>query len=295
MTPPRPLKCVHEGQIQQWCPRGDELLHVRDCSIHESCTRGAGRVKSCASCNDYTDGRIVLDQGGSGLGDALAGLVAVAGLKAEMPEAHIEYRVHHAAIPWVNLFHGFDSLGTHYADHWSQETPGARQLNIGYDSEWVSRFAAGPRWERYARNIGAGRIAVPPLKEPERLRELGKPYRGCVVLCPFSLHDVREWPLANWVELERLLIADGFRTVVMHSKAQADGHRSLEGFKGEIVCGLSPARTAGIMLNARLVIGNDSGMAHLAGILKRPVLVLCGDYPGDAIFGCYPGAKCIEG
>lgn len=52
---PRPhtVPCVHEGHIIEHCPAGNELLHVRDCDIHDRCTRGKGRIRSCEGCTDY--------------------------------------------------------------------------------------------------------------------------------------------------------------------------------------------------------------------------------------------------
>lgn len=55
--PPRPRRhpvpCVHEGQVIERCPFGDEARHVRDCDIHDRCTRGLSRIRSCADCPDY--------------------------------------------------------------------------------------------------------------------------------------------------------------------------------------------------------------------------------------------------
>lgn len=45
--------CLHEGPIVEHCPRGNELLHVRDCAVHDRCTRGPSRIRSCSSCGDY--------------------------------------------------------------------------------------------------------------------------------------------------------------------------------------------------------------------------------------------------
>lgn len=56
---PMPLvvvPCVHEGAIIEFCPTcSGELRHVRDCAIHDRCTRGvvSAAVRACATCADY--------------------------------------------------------------------------------------------------------------------------------------------------------------------------------------------------------------------------------------------------
>lgn len=48
------MPCVHEGGITERCPQGNEAKHVRECDLHDTCTRGPSRIKSCAGCADYS-------------------------------------------------------------------------------------------------------------------------------------------------------------------------------------------------------------------------------------------------
>ncbi len=49
----RDVPCVHEGQVIERCPWGNEDRHVRDCDLYDRCTRGTSRIQSCAACPDY--------------------------------------------------------------------------------------------------------------------------------------------------------------------------------------------------------------------------------------------------
>lgn len=292
---PRSLPCAHEGRILAPChSRGSEQRHVRDCEVHGTCTRveaGKDVDRVCATCADYRPGPVVVvDHGGNGIGDALPGLLATAALKRENPDALIDYRVSAAAAPWVRLFTGYDALGVHARDHSSDPTPGARQMNVGYPQEWSSRFAGGSRVARYCRNVGAKEPVLPALREPERVRALGEAYKGAVFLAPFSQHSGREWPLDRWLALERDLRGRGVRTVVAHSSADR-----CDRFVSELAVGFPPDRLAGAFLNASLVVGNDSGPAHLAGILGVPTVVVAGGYPAERIFGEYARVTCVGG
>lgn len=56
-TPTRLLPCVHEGQVIEHAVCGHPDRHVRECDKFDSpCTRGASRVRSCATCPDYSAG-----------------------------------------------------------------------------------------------------------------------------------------------------------------------------------------------------------------------------------------------
>lgn len=54
------LPCVHEGAVLEWCStcKGGEGRHVRDCDLHERCTRTyvSDKVQSCDRCKDYSTG-----------------------------------------------------------------------------------------------------------------------------------------------------------------------------------------------------------------------------------------------
>lgn len=50
------LPCVKEGAIIEWCNTcNGEMRHVRECDVHEKCTRGlvSQKVKACVRCEDY--------------------------------------------------------------------------------------------------------------------------------------------------------------------------------------------------------------------------------------------------
>lgn len=52
----RSLPCVHEGAVVEWCTScHSDRRHVRDCDVHERCTRGfvSDRVRSCDRCPDF--------------------------------------------------------------------------------------------------------------------------------------------------------------------------------------------------------------------------------------------------
>jgi hypothetical protein len=267
------------------------------------CAKGHGGtvgVKACRDCGpqcpDYAPDNatesldVVIDQGASGIGDALQGLLAVGALKAKNKELNISYRVSPHARPFVALFDGYDELDLHVRGHSEMPVSGARQMNLGYVAECMQGIVR-PRWERYASNIGTTGYILPELREAARIKSLGSEYAGFVLLCPFSTERTREYSTQHWLSLVNLLHNAGYKVAIVHN----DPSR-IQPFRGlTMIGGATAEMVAGAMLNAVCVIGTDSGLAHLGGILRCPTIVLGGSTPAGQIFGCYPRVKILQG
>ncbi len=232
------------------------------------------------------DGAIVVEHGAGGIGDGLLGLVAVARLKYDHPDTHVRYQCGSSALPFVRLFVGYDSLTHNTRSHSDEPVAGTRSMNVGYKREHAN--APVTRWERYARNIGAAGTVIPELRDREAVRAAGAKWAGRVILCPYSTDRTREWSVHHWQTLEGMLKRAGYRPLVVHN-------RSNTRLKSEALAGGSAEVIAGAMLGAVCVIGSDSGLAHLAGILGVPTVVLGGSTTVSRIFGVYPRARRIQG
>lgn len=94
-TTPLPVlrsPCVHEGAVLEFCPtcQGD-LRHVRDCDVHERCTRGfvSTLIKSCINCPEYrvaqyTTPNPALSVDGAGVVIGCYGLPKLAAIQVRM-------------------------------------------------------------------------------------------------------------------------------------------------------------------------------------------------------------------
>lgn len=111
-----------------------------------------------------------------------------------------------------------------------------------------------------------------------------------VLLSPFcSQWKNRDYPLALWLKLEQRLIDEGYRVVIIDSDADR-----VKEFASVKVIGETPVRVAALM-NRGVVIGNDSGMVHIAGLLGCRGIALCGAVNGSSLFGLYDKVKWIDG
>jgi|GEM_PF-6966980 len=234
---------------------------------------------------DVDDSFVKINHGAGGIGDALLGLCVTAGLKAEGKK--IAYAVSPYSIPFIRLFTGYDVLCEHIHDRceagfWPSDD---LQINDGYHGECKSKAAVNSRFERYAYNVGyRGKPVLPRLRKPLPASR----FPGHVVLCPYSSWMNRQWSINSWVTLERLLLEAGYKVVILGTQAS-------DLFRSPQVVNETPANVTAVLNEADMVIGTDSGMAHLAGILGRPTIVLCGQTTVPAVFGAYPNVIGING
>jgi heptosyltransferase-1 len=105
--------------------------------------------------------------------------------------------------------------------------------------------------------------------------DLGEPF---AVLLHGTTWASKRWPLPHWSELGTWLAARGLRVVLpWGSEAErADAQRIAAGCNGLVLPKLGLTALAGWLARARLCLGVDTGLAHLAAALGTPQLTLYG-------------------
>lgn len=127
--------------------------------------------------------------------------------------------------------------------------------------------------------IARPKACIPPLD-----RHLGRDASGDVLIFPESVPKIRRWPANYFLELGMYLKQSNLKVRVV---TQERDYRFLY---LPVIYGKSLQFVSGAIQRARLVIGNDSGPAHLAGTLGTPTLAVQGstreriyDYLGGAV------------
>ena len=92
----------------------------------------------------------------------------------------------------------------------------------------------------------------------------------------------KRWPLQNFLRLAREIVQyTGARVRFLLGEAEGDLRASLTAAGEQVVCIEKPVEVARLWKKGDGFIGNDSGMAHLAGLCGLQTLVLFG--PTDPV------------
>lgn len=200
-------------------------------------------------------------------------------------------------------------------------------------SAWLSRWARGPRWgfdrasareplasllythavavprDRHAidrnRALGAAACATdvtaapsfalraPPLRNPALSQSTTAPF---AVLLTNASRASKLWPEDRWRAVERELHARGLRSVLF-AGSPAEEEDTRRRADGMIDAWLAPRcdieQVAAVLARARVVIGLDTGLSHLAAALGAPTLGIYGDYDPRLVGVTGPG-RCVS-
>lgn len=160
---------------------------------------------------------------------------------------------------------------------------------------------AGPEYVAHGHSVGSPPVQVfrarrlgitddprrPTVAIPDEAVEWSKSFQADVLLYPHCTQLSRTWPHEHWRALYQSLKDAG---LTMRIIGNNDNRWS------DCPEWMGPVRwvhQAALMKSAKLIVGNDSGPAHLAGTMNRPTLALLGRTT-DAVFSIYPSVRCLS-
>lgn len=199
---------------------------------------------------------------GAGIGDAICALYAIAGSeqKANFFTKHpkwfqdvIDITIH----PYIEAL-GYQNLVDAYTED---------RKNFNRYGKSFTRKAI------YSKNIG---VKAEP-KQPKLKRYWSDTQSNTIVVAPYSAGWVkREWTKNNFVRLVKRLKHEGFNVVVIGS-GEEDKFSDFDCTK---MINQTPASVIDLLLSAKVVVGNDSGIAHLSGMYGVPTVVVMDEHIG---------------
>jgi ADP-heptose:LPS heptosyltransferase len=239
---------------------------------------------------------ILLDES-DGIGDVCTASFVVAGLKRMNPKMHLTQLVKkHIGIEVASLF-------IPHSDQIIDRIPSKMKwdLSLSCNIQQMNGFHFGSAAIRamletagYQRTYSSSKSAhtlpvMPKISIPEDAVSWSLQFENFILLAPFCSNcgNKREWPY--FLELERSLIDRGFKCIIL----SAESHRT-EPYNSKKVSCETPARMMALIKRAKLVVGNDSGIAHLAGMAGVPTVAICACTVGESIFGMLPSVYVVQ-
>lgn len=171
----------------------------------------------------------------------------------------------------------------------TDDETGARYTDMGYETA-VKIKSPMNYIEWIAHHLGIDAKPVRPKLDVDPMdREMGRRAAGDVLVFPHGIWTPRVWPKNYFVELGLMLRDAGYKIrYVMKERDYA--------FFMPFPCivGKSLSFIASAIQASSLVIGNDSGPAHLAGTIGTPTIAIHGPTQRDRIYGHLPEVIGIE-
>ncbi len=151
-----------------------------------------------------------------------------------------------------------------------------------------------PRWQYVVDHLGITTgIKRPVANIPQQLLDWAqeqKTHEKMVLLFPQTHWKPREWPYNLWGFLALQLKENGYKPIFMVDHSGKDLFANLPVMR---YWGFSLGHVMAMMMVADVVIGNDSGPAHMAGTLDRPTIALMGPTKPNVFAHC-PSVQCLQ-
>ena len=107
----------------------------------------------------------------------------------------------------------------------------------------------------------------------------------------------RNWPLPLWHQLEKAINPDGNYQILIGTGAFREwaSQEDFEAFNTPFQLGKHPPEfLLAVLEQVSLVVSNDSGFAHIGGLLNIPTVALCSVYQGWKVFGWYDSVHYLQ-
>ena len=259
-----------------------------------------------------SQGRILVIRGGA-IGDFILTLPAIAALRRQFPESHLEVlgyphitRLAEAG-GWVDAVHPIEAKGLagFFARHGELDAELSSYfagfnliLSYLYDPDDIfksnvsvctrAQLIHGPHRPDEADPVHATQVYLKPLEQlaifdadavPKLLFQAERAEGGMVALHPGSGSDRKNWPEARWAELLGRLVAETPHDLLIVG-GEAEGERlqrltgALPPGRFEVARSLSLVALARRMRECAVFVGHDSGITHLAAAIGLPCVVL---------------------
>ena len=231
-----------------------------------------------------------------GIGDAVTGFYAA----CEMAERNGRAVVYHTRFPqWL-------ARVSHPAVTITNQKPPKGTPDVDVDYAEQLRYARDKvawygQWGGRKAGLPAAPTGTSPRRGPaaygldRRIHLLRLDFPRYVLLAPFAAWEARNWPQAHWRRLAWLLDQAGYVPVAMGTQENAERmQQTFDKSNAYWALDHAPDWVMDAMLGADAVIGLDSGMVHVAGLLRVPTVCLHAHLPPKFLLSYAPTVRSLS-
>lgn len=227
----------------------------------------------------------------TGMGDIICTIPAARELMKRHPGATFIYNCHpdFSAVPQIagiaNRVTSLVNVGT--VGHWHRFFLGGF-YHFAHGDDTPGKAAAEPMVAEFCRQFDLPvtdthpQLAAAAVQEKVKslLAQKNLDAENLILIHPGPSWTVKEWPRENWTQLVSELRAHGFHSIAQLGVARYLGERQAELINvpgaTSLVDALSIEECVAVIAQAKLFVGMDSGLLHLAATTRTPSVGLWG-------------------
>lgn len=189
---------------------------------------------------------------------------------------------HRVGLSYYQYSFFYNHLLTSASDFWEQERTHSAEQQLA-----ILGFVGVPVEDRPRSQLAVTETALktladkfPAKTQRPRSEELG----NYALVHPSTAFFTKQWPIENFARTAEFLSEKGLHTVAIASKAESDTLKQLVAASKVPVTtfdDLTLPEITALAAKARLFVGNDSGVAHIAGAVNTPLVVVFGSSNRD--------------
>jgi ADP-heptose:LPS heptosyltransferase len=244
----------------------------------------------------------------SGIGDGLVAIPVLHGLQKKNPNDKIILKVRPHQMSLCRLFWPNCEIEQKLAPGQTHVSKADMRLRTSSTGFWSTEDALARTYGLSRMGLIAARFDAPPCFEfePDISKQnaalfekefdnyfVTKEKAPVIVMSVGANQLVRQWPAESFLWLAQEFMLRGFRVLLVGDSMQRYGVKL---FKMRLLNfpWLPSEKLISIIRKADLFVGNDSGLTHLAGLLKTKTIALCGLSVGSIIFGGYESVRAVQ-
>lgn len=206
---------------------------------------------------------------------AACGLADATGAKVEFHARHPEWLacVTHPMVSVVGMNH--------------HKSPTLCDASADYQGQLSNGRVDRASW--YCQNIRKALKLTENFGPGKPLSIISNTKHNTVLLSPFSAYASREWPKPHWTMLARRLSASAEIAVVgLNQHREVMSRMFADVAPVRFLVNENPGKVLLAITTSKLVIGNDSGMVHVAGLYNIPAIAIMAQMRPGVVFGNVP-------
>lgn len=224
-----------------------------------------------------------ISQKAFGLGDAIVGLYAIEAIKQKYPNRQINYYTRFNN--WIKQ----QSVGVNLKNIGDAEKVDTINLQGDYDNELLY---ATDRKQQYCDRIEIGLTPTIPKLDNSFFKDIKTSIRNdnYIIIAPFATTAPRTQPLGNQHYLIDLIRENtDLEVILLDSAGDGKRHQNFNCFRYQ---GHPPEVVLNLLYYSKGLIVNDSGLAHMGGLLDIPTYAIHTQFKPEHLFS-YTNIKSI--